>query len=195
MGSELKREFLYAAIIDTQETIRAIDGKIEMLLLFLVIPVTALPQLLAQAKNLWTAHTSCAAHGGIAGLTAAFVLSWLVAFFCSFRTLSSISNPLMHIRQPCDATGAFYRGGEYIVSLRDVLANRTEPTSKSTVKDVVAALPGEEEAVLDELAAEQLKVVYIRDIKIIRQRWAYRVAFAWVLVGMIGQCAAFAAGA
>lgn len=194
MEPEANREFIYAAISDTQEIIRTIDSKIEMLLLFLIIPMTGLPGLLAQAKNLWSAHPSCASHGAIAVVLLVFVVTWFLAFYCSFRTLSSISNPSTRIRKPCGARGTFYRGGEYAVGFWDVFVNRSKVVSKSTTQDVVESLPGDDGVLLCELAAEQLKVIYIRDIKIIRQQWAYKFAFAWIIAGMFGQCLVFVLG-
>ena len=194
MDAEAQREFLYAAISDTQETIRAIDSKIEMLLLFLVIPMTGMPALFSQAKSLWVAHHSCSAHAAILLTSVAFVATWYLAFFCAFRTLSSISNPAEHLKTPCGAKGTFYRGGEYPIGIVDAFLNRGSVISKNTPAEVISALPNDGESLMLELAAEQLKVIYIRDVKIARQRWAYRVAFAWLIVGMLGQCASLIAG-
>ncbi len=187
MNYELQREFLYNAIGDSQETIHAIDSKIEMLLLFLIIPMTGLPELISQSRDLWAAHDGSISRLFIVGATVCFVVSWLLAFFCSFRALSSISNPVAHLRIPVTAKGTFYRGSEFPLSAVDAFMNRVSAVSKNTAEDVIAQLPDTEQAVLQELATEQLKLSYIRDIKIVRQRWAYRLAFTWLLIAMMTQ--------
>lgn len=173
-------EFIAAAVHDIQATIRAVDVKIGALLTAVLLPFAAFGRVWAHFSHLLSVVPSCF---GLL-LTVIFYLTWALAVFVLVRSLAAIDNPAIHISNCGACRGSFYGGGIYKLSLVDALFNRSDVKSSIDVAALVANAPKTEDEIAAELAFEQLKVVYIRDIKIHRLNVAINIAFVWVFIGL-----------
>ena len=114
-----------------------------------------------------------------------FIISWFLAFVSTIRTIVSIENPSAHIVNSAEHSGTFYCGGLFKVCFIDSLINRESVTSNRDVKKHIETLPSSRKEVITELAFEQIKLSYIRDIKSIRQKWAYKFTTMWLASGFV----------
>lgn len=161
--------FLYASIADAQAAIRAVDTKLSIILVLLSIALTKGDILLQIYKaGIPKSQSLCVA------ATMLFIVAWAAGMWSTFMGLAAIDNPTNHI---CNITtkGTFYSSRTFTPGFIDSLYNR-QPPSKSDFGILRDRLPQNAEQAIDELAFEQMKLAYIRAIKIKRCNVAYRSA-------------------
>lgn len=148
---EAKTDFIKTAISDTQDTIRAIDIKVEIVLGILVLVATGVFTNLPDRSYLW--------------LVGIIMLSFILSVILGIRTLITINNPENNIcvdkTEHSDICGLFY--GDSYISDGKVNYNKfiVDINSKS------------ERDLLNELIFDFNKLIYIRHQKIKRQSCAF----------------------
>lgn len=183
-NKEMIISFIANAINDTQEIIRAIDTKISILLLFLVIPFTHLGKIYQTVSKLLSSQHLQIINIGLWLMVFLFILCWLFSFLIAIRAIIAIDNPARHINRDKKLFGIFYSGGLYNLCLCDTLRNRLVVSSAS-FEVHKEKYPTTFEEIKAELIFEHMKVSYIRDIKMFRQKWAYLLAIVWFIIGGI----------
>lgn len=175
-----KVNFVSAAILDTQATIRAIDVKVAAILVGIIAPFASV--------NLIFKHLG---HFGVQsprwifmGLVVLFLLLWLLSLIALVRAIAAIDNPSQHIINTSNCKGSFYGGGLYDLSIFDVFLNRDIIKASKDPQSFIVQLPANETEIELELVFEQMKLAYIRDVKIHRLDWGLRFALLWLVFGM-----------
>jgi hypothetical protein len=175
--------FLYAAINDTQGTVRALDVKAEVLLAAMT---AALSRAYGVSMIVWGMMTQ--GHMAVRILSAAasvvLLLSWIASYVCSFRVLVGSPNPAKAIPDHAPANGAFFAGHLFRFRALDLLRDRPVISSRS-LQDHLALLPVGDEATIAELAFEQLKLAYICGRKIAMFHFAVKMAVVGVGAGLV----------
>lgn len=174
-NGDLQREFLYNAVQDTVGTIRAIDTKLHIVLGIFLLPLAMVDKLI-EAICYWC---SCWDWNALCGMQwAASVVAlvttgvWFVGVITSLRGIIALTNPVKAV--PADGKkpdGTFYFVGQLKGWLR--------PKLKRTLEAHICALPEDEPAILRELAYEQMKLGFIRDVKVRRHRISAFIAVGW----------------
>ena len=169
------KEFLYNAIQDTVSTIRAIDTKLHIVLGLYLLPL-AMSDKLCKAIVKWSSTQKwddlCTVQiFAIIFASISFFL-WLVGMIISIRGIIAISNPAQAIEGQ-KPNGTFY----YVGKLKGLFQIKLD----STLDAYKNRLPSNDNEIVDELAFEQMKLSYIRDIKIARHKKAAYCAIAWGL--------------
>jgi hypothetical protein len=178
------QEYLISSIVDIQGTIRALDSKVGIIFVILSIPFGSIGKIYNTCKILLLSGSKAAPYFNIhLFLIFIFLILWILAFICAVRAVISIENPSEHIVNSGDYTGFFYCGGMYQFGLLDSFFNRKNIKAVKDVKKHVDSLPISQQQINEELAFEQMKLAYIRDVKSIRQKWAYRFTILWLLDG------------
>jgi len=173
-------EFIKEAILDIQTTIRAIDTKIAALLTTLIVPFTFLGRIWSHLSYICTLEQKTL---GVA-LFFSFFIVWALSIFSLARGLSAIDNPANHIVNSSKHKGLFYGGGLFEFSLIDSFINRKVIKASKDVKSHLADLPSSQDEINEELAFEQMKLIYIRDIKIYRFKTGFNLACIWLTLGV-----------
>lgn len=176
-----KGEFIAEAIRDTQATIRALDIKIGATLTALIIPFSFLGRIWAHFKYLCSLEYNLIA----SLLFFTFFASWILSIACLMRALSALDNPAKHIIGTANQKGSFYSGGLFEFGLLDSVLNRKIIKSSKDFQSFLNDTPNTEDEINKELAFEQVKLIYIRDIKIYRLNIAYRLASLWLTLSAI----------
>ena len=160
--------------------IRAIDTKVAGLFVVLFLPIAKLPQIATVCRALvdslavpfsWLAATA----------VFAFVLCWVLSFFCALRTLLVIDNPSNYIggTRP---SGVYYSAGLFNVSIWNAFAG-ARGKQRIDFDHFFASLPNDDLSARRELAFELMKLVFIRTIKIKRASLTYLLVYSWVTLG------------
>lgn len=174
--------FLYSSINDMQAVIRALDAKLSGLLVIFCIAINKLDLLYEAGKNFVLAHPQS---GSL--LVATFFVAWLLGILSAFLGLVAIDNPAAHI-ESININGTFYSGRLFYPKLVDSFYNRR--TRRRPKLDAhQTALPKTENDIFEELSFEQMKLAYIRSMKIRRSRTAFFSLMAWFATGIV--CWAF----
>lgn len=161
-----------------QGVIRAVDKKLSFILVILLLPISKLNAIKGHVVNLINGFDHTAAFL----LVSLFALSWAAAFIATLRGLSSIDNPSKHLNPI--KLGLFY-AAYYDFSLIDAYLNKDGKVSKKNINEIVRLLPNSIAEIEEELIFEQIKLSYIRGIKMIRQQYAYKMLVLWMLFGGI----------
>ncbi|MCQ4296639.1 hypothetical protein NAU58_13735 [Pseudomonas stutzeri] len=172
-------DFLKEAILDTQNTIRAIDTKLGAFLAALVLPFSLLGRAWAHISSICTIDPPWI---GIL-LSILFFSLWILAIACITLGLAAIGNPARHIKSGTAGESQFYAGGLFSLQIADAFLNRKSVISKVSLEEYLSSLPSTKEEIEKQLAFEKLKTAYIRDIKIYRLQAGYRIAICWVATG------------
>ncbi len=180
-------DYLISSINDIQNTIKAVDTKVGFLLVFLGVPITALTKIYSILYALFNRYEFQWWKWIVFIYICLFVVSWVLSFLTAVRVLTSIHNPVAHIKNPPTNHGTFFVGGLFTLSYKELLISSKELKSEISFKEFAKKLPKEIENIISELIFEQMKLAYIRDIKIFRQNWAFIFTVGWLLVGFIGQ--------
>ena len=175
-----KREFLLAAIEDSQGTIRAVDVKVSVLLVGLLAPFSNLGRIFSHISHIDSAVSHVAAYL----IAFVFFSLWGMALLSLVMSISAIDNPAKHIASSSKFTGSFYGGGLYRFSFIDSLFNRDIIKAEKDSGSFYDLLPDSEREIENELMFEHMKIIYIREIKLHRLKYAYRFSIAWFLVGL-----------
>ena len=176
----MKTEFLYASINDIQSTIRAIDAKISVLMVILIIPLSKLNSIYDVCSKL-VKFDSGKFTFAFALLVIFFALFWFFSFWAAIKAIISIDNPVDHVDGD-KPTGTFYCGHLYDTETDDAFTNR-KIKSKKTLSEHQNSLPEDEDSLKKELAFEQMKLVYIRSMKLVRCKFAYSLGLWWIATG------------
>lgn len=163
-------EFVYASIADTVGTIRAIDGKLHILLGLLVIPVAAgffAPEsFLHTLKAFQGAECPWLVYLGLVATFAAFG-AWAISLLFTLTGISGIRNPAAVVRD-AEATSSFFTCGRLERPGWLPRGYRFDRPFSQHLEQ----LPTTRDQVLKELAYEQMKLFAIRDLKMKRQKTA-----------------------
>ena len=120
----------------------------------------------------------------VGSLISIFVIFWLIAIFCNIRVLSGRINSLKHIPGLVKGTtGSFYLGGLYNLNWVTWIHVSKKIRAKRTHKDVVSKLPQNIDEIISELAFEQMKLAFIRDVKMKGHRVAWFTTMLWLYSG------------
>lgn len=179
------KAYLYDSIKDIQSTIRSIDTKVGFIFIVLSIPFNKLDIIFNSCSDLINNSTSTTLFYINIFIVLFFSLSWLFAFVSTIRAIISIENPSEHIINHSEQSGSFYCGGLFKLCFIDVIFNRNSVKAIKDVRKHTESLPSSENEIINELAFEQIKLSYIRDIKSIRQKWAYKFATLWLSSGFL----------
>ncbi|HEX8266381.1 MAG TPA: hypothetical protein VF596_13335 [Pyrinomonadaceae bacterium] len=180
-------EFLNLSVTDIQNVIRAIDTKVGFLLVFLGIPVSALSKIYNVFYALFTRYDLGWWKFLVLVYVSLFVIAWGLSFLTAVRVLTSIHNPNAHIKDAPKNYGSFYAGGLFKLTYKELFISRKALKSNISFAEFANKSPQNREQVINELIFEQMKLAYIRDIKIFRQNWAFIFTLTWLLIGFIGQ--------
>jgi hypothetical protein len=110
-----------------------------------------------------------------------FALSWLLAFIFAMRGIIGIDNPADHVPGTIP-NGVFYGGYLYNLSFFDTLFN-SNIQSAFKLGDHLARIPLDHETIKNELVFEQMKLIYIRTIKMARHKFAFFFGAIWIICG------------
>jgi len=177
-----KKTFLYQSISNNQEIIRGIDAKLIGILVLLVIPIANIGKISYYIEKLLITHNKWLLVLYVM-LTLVFIVCWAISFIVAVRGISSIDDPSAHIKVPPNVKGNYYMGGLYSLGFLDAFLNRQGIMSKQTLVETVDLLPESESAVILELTFDQMKIAYIRDVKIKRQKIAFLFLHIWLISG------------
>jgi hypothetical protein len=170
--------FMQAAVVDAQSVIRAIDTKVNYLFVLLIIPCTKLGAIYRVCHTL-VDHVGVAAYI----LILIFAVSWLASAVFAFLSIFAIDNPAKHISAN-GGSGVFYSGDLFTLPARAIASTKGIPSSMPLVQHL-ARLPTTDDEIVKELAYEQMKLCYIRRLKMMRAAAAFYAAAVWVLSGGI----------
>lgn len=173
-------EFIHRAVEENQLNIRAIDVKIGALLAAVLLPLAAVARIFAHLENFYGIWP----HWSMFAINMAFLVSWLLALGCLVLAIAAIDNPAIHVPNVKLYKGSFYAGGMFRLSLTDALMNRPGVIATKSPADYMNELPTTDSEILSELAFEQMKLAYIRDVKMNRLKWGIRFAGAWLSLGI-----------
>lgn len=173
-----RQEFIVKAIEDTQATIRALDVKLGALLTACLLPFSSLGRIWAHFQHL--SDTLPCVLGSFLGIT--YFLLWFATLYVLIKGLSAIDNPARHVIGAGSPRGSFYRGGLYVPKFIDSFVNRTSVQSSTSLQSVIDQLHSTDDELEAELAFEQMKIVYIREIKIKRFLTAFQISIIWLSV-------------
>lgn len=175
-----KTAFLAGAILDIQSTIRAIDVKIGALIVALLAPFANMGRICAHFQHILNFNKTL-------GLTlvVVFFFAWIAALIALVRALAAIENPAKHITNYTKHKGTFYGGGLYQFGLLDTYLNREVIKASKDVASFEQDIPDTKKEIETELAFEQLKLLYIRDLKLHRLKYAIYFGSAWFFVGIL----------
>lgn len=171
-----KSSFLQSAIQDTQQNIRAIDFKIGALLAGCIVPF---PQIRAiyeflNSNNLWWQQ----------GLAWLIFLIWLASVLILLAALSAIDNPSKHINDGYAQKGHYYGGGTFKFNWINGFF-RTNIRTHQTVQSYSDELDDASFPFIKELAFEHLKLIYIRDLKLYRLKFAVGLIASLIIIGSV----------
>jgi hypothetical protein len=174
-----KLQFAYSAIADCQSTIRAIDVKLGALLTAAFLPLGVIDKIGAVFSSFKNSFSNYFPDVAIF----IFFILWLLVVVALIRTLAAIDNPKAHISRSSEHSGSFYNGGEFEFRAVDIWFNRKSICSRSQVTQLATRYP-EDSNILNELAFEHLKLIYIRDIKLYRLKYCFYGVLLWGLLGV-----------
>lgn len=176
-----RKEFIIAAIAEAQATIRALDVKLAALLIAALTPIPMLSSIAECFAGIYSRW------GGffVGAALVVFSLCWALAILCYARAIGAISSPSAHILNGASFTGSLYGPGLFSFSPIDAILNRTSVLSKADPIAHIQAMPATPEDVERELAFEHLKLIYIRDIKLLRLQWGFRFSGTAISIGSL----------
>lgn len=174
-------EFVASAIEDIQLTIRAIDIKIGTMLVLLLAPFSLVGRIFAHVEKLCAANPKFL----FVALTLGFFLLWFLAILALVRAIAPLDNPSNHIVNSDQYKGAYYRGGMFQFTLLDAFVNTTVTKASKDVSVALQDIPITVNGMLAELTFEQMKLCFIRDIKICRFGWGVKFGGWWLTLGSV----------
>ena len=165
------------SIKDIQGTIRAVDAKIGILLAALAFPLKDV------AERYISAHSTGISIGSVIFTLA--IVSYGLGILLSVFTLGGIGGSHYHATGS-DHFNTFYAAGLFRLNFMDALFRRKEVRSTMSVEKFVDEIPKTCERMLLDLASEMMQLAYIRDLKILRQRYAFLFTGIAFLLGFVG---------
>ena len=174
-----KIEFLYKALDDIQGTIRAIDVKISFILAIVLAPLAVSPTII---DSIIILKGDC---WFVVPLILSLIL-WGTALYLCLKALSSVGNPadkvfFGNLHKP---SGLFFSGYLFAGTFnwKSLILN-SSGLSKETFEKQLGHYSSID--VEKELVFEQMKLCYIREIKMYRQFWIFRVVTVWGTLSLI----------
>lgn len=171
-------EFVYEALKDTRDTIRAIDFKANALLVALAIVIASTDKI-AQLTYFLNNRSEAWVHVPWTTLAILGSGAWLASLAFTFLVLIGIYNPVPFVKGVGGATGAFYGARAFRMRLWHALW--WAPVA-ADLDSHEAAIPKGEEEIFREVCFEHLKLVYIRDRKALRLKFASWLGFASLVI-------------
>lgn len=175
-----KIEFIYDSIHDIQSTIRAIDTKVAALLVILSIPLTNVGTIINDLNKFLSKDYGV--FKWILILT--FAVSWVVSLIAAARAISAIDKPSNHVVNSKKLRNTYYGGGLYKMEFLDVFFNRDSLKAFKDVDSYYDDFPEQDLDIAKELIFEQMKLVYIRDIKICRFNFSIQATYLAFALGL-----------
>lgn len=172
--------FLAGSLADMQATIRAVDVKVAALIVCLLAPLQNIHRVF---KHL-IYFTEWAIRWPAIVVVVLFLLTWIAAFFALVRAIAATGNPAVHIRGAQNANGAFFLPAQFNFSRLHIFRNPRKLLSRESFYDVQNNLPSDVD-VEAALVFEQMKLAYIRDLKIFRLDWGLRLSLLWLVLGLL----------
>jgi hypothetical protein len=160
----LKISFCYESIHDIQSTIRALDQKLFFVWAILSLSIAGFGMFSERFSN-----ALFATRLDLSSFTILISLSiWFAAFIVTLRGVIGISNPSKYLgsNNTAQTFNLFYLGGLFNWTLLDVIMNRRKTASK-THQDLIAEISNVD-SIIEILSFEQMKLAYIRDVKMMR---------------------------
>ena len=117
-----RTHFLYAAIADTQSTIRALDTKTNYLMVILLIPLAKLGSIYTKCFDLFALPHPWARWVFLL-LIAVFAIAWCAAIFAVFKTLTATDDPAGHVSGN-HPRGSFFASKMFHTCFVDTFVNR-----------------------------------------------------------------------
>lgn len=182
-NSDLQREFLYSSIQDTVSTLRAIDTKLHIVLGIFLIPLAVVDKLIAAVHywcTLWNWKVFCGMLQGTTSVVAVVTMvAWGVGVWISLRGIIALGNPIDAVTVDGNTPkGSFYFVGKLKGWFRPKLKEHSLEVHMST-------LPDGDSATIRELAYEQMKLGFIRDVKMRRHRISAFIAVGWGTLAVV----------
>ncbi len=171
--------FLIEAVKDSQETIRAIDTKVGILLAALAIPLPTVEHVFTEIHAHGATLSFATVLGGLG------FVAWVGAALVAVRALTGVGNASMHVRAEHKPENMFYAGGLYAFGPLDALLTRGGPSSRTSIEEYAANIPMSPDAVNTQLAYEVLSLAYIRDLKIHRQKIAFEATAVAIVLAVL----------
>lgn len=169
------RDFYLSSIVDIQGTIRSIDSKLFGTIVLLLLPFTEFDSIVT-IFQLLIQKFKCFG----SWLTVLMIISWYCAFMFSFMGMFSISNPSKKIRNSGNL-GKFFNPNQFGISIFQVIWPKSV-YSKATMAQVLKKSHLTEKEILKELVFEQMKLSFVRDLKMKRQNLAIIFLFCSALI-------------
>jgi len=161
-----KTNFVVNSINDIQSTIRALDAKFFGTIALFVLPLTEFELIAKSFKGLYSHYPS------LTLIIFIFLLIfWLFGIVTSFIGIYGISNPSQRIKGVSKAgtTGLFYLPHIFKFNLISQFFPGWVKSSKNLLV-IIEEMKLDANERFKELVFEQVKLVYIRDIKVARQK-------------------------
>jgi hypothetical protein len=159
-------EYLSESISDTRDTIRAIDVKLIGTLFLFAFPFTEVRLIASSFLKIYELSLLT----GI-GAIALASLSWLTGIIASLVGLVALENPADAVSNDSNAKGTYFGNGLYSFNfIRCFFPKHKIGIKKLSVWE--AELRHSKSEIFTELAYEHMKLVFIRNLKIKRQRIA-----------------------
>lgn len=174
--SDLKIQFLYQSLLDSQAIIRALDVKIGFLFAITILP-------LAGGSHIVKAVTGMISYSYwfLPALVLLFAM-WALALYLLYKSLAPLSKIAHLIKK--DRDSIFYCSGLFDFGFLDVFFNKTTTPCQS-IDSIKESIPEDEDGIISDLCFEKIKLAYIRDIKSKRAAWCLRLTFSWLATGVI----------
>lgn len=171
-------EFLYASIEDIQGTIRAVDLKLNVLAVILIIPLGGLKDMLhliAIKLHIFGDPLPSYLFPG------AFASVWIAALATVLRGLLGVAAPRVFTlksdpNKSQSGSGVFYMTGLFKLPWRSVWFADKSISSRKELPE----LPDFSQDLIKELRFEQATLAYIRDIKLLRAKVAHILSVMWI---------------
>jgi hypothetical protein len=170
-------DYLYAALEDTQETIRAIDIKSGFLFLLLCAPAPVVDKIIDAAPNFQQAPVL------LRLLIISTSIVWALSGFALFMAVAAIGNAASRTRGAVPS-GTYFGADIFNLDWTDSFTDRGRYANFDVISEA-ARLPKDETAIIEELVYEKIKLTYIRQLKMKRFDTASRLAAVWAPMAII----------
>jgi len=178
--------FMYHSINDMQATIRSVDTKLGFILILNIIPITNVGKIYSGIFQILSTGDGWIIQIFKAVIIVMCSILWLLASVCTYKGITAIDDPRSHVRSLNEqAKGTFYSGGLYDRNFIDAVFNRPSVLSKKAFAEYCKEMSATDDQILKELTFDKMKLAYIRDMKLIRQKWAFRFTVCWVILGFL----------
>jgi hypothetical protein len=174
-----KIDFILASINDIQGTIRAIDNKLIAILVLILLPISKLETIVTvfikQIEiNVFIGYV----------LLICFLISWTLSLIYALLGLLALENPAKHITDSQKMKGIFF--GNKLFNMKWYYSFFPyNIKSTMTLETYLEEFNLSDKELSEELLFEQSKLVFIRNMKIQRQKIAIISILFSTLIGLI----------